>query len=383
MRQSEERFRRLIENASDLLSILDTEAGTILYESPSAERILGYTPADLVGQSVFSYVHPDDLAHVDQAFRALVEQPQLPVKADARFRCKDGSWAQLEAIGRYAPELGGVVVNAWDITERKRADEEIRALNANLEIRIAERTRELAEANERLQELDRLKSQFVSDVSHDLRAPLANLHMHLNLLERGKPEKRDHYMAILKAQVNQLIDLVEDILDLSRLERDKETTQFETVDLNAVAEQVVAANRPRAEAAGLKLVFEHDAGLPPIRGVRHHLARMIANLATNAISYTPEGEVQISTFQADGHVCLQVTDTGTGIDPEDVPQLFERFYRGRRVSQLGITGTGLGLGIVKEIVTLHGGYVQVESQVGVGSTFTVCLPVAPEQAGPA
>lgn len=207
--------------------------------------------------------------------------------------------------------------------------------------------------------------------------------MHLDLLERGKPEKRGQYVGVLKAQVNHLIDLVEDILDLSRLERERETARFERIDLNTVAEQVITANRPRAEAAGLELLFEPDVNLPPIRGVRDQLARLIANLTTNAINYTPDGHVRISTFREDGHVCLRVEDSGIGIDPDDLPHVLDRFYRGRRARQSGVPGTGLGLGIVKEIAVLHEGNVQVESRVGEGSTFTVWLPAASEEAGPA
>ncbi len=373
LRQSEERFRRLIEHASDLLAILDAGSGDILYESPSIVRMLGFTPEELIGKNVFSFVHPDDLPRVSQVFRALLERPRLPVMAEARFLRKDGAWAHLEAVGRLAPELGGVVVNAWDITARKRVEQEVRALNVDLERRVAERTRELAEANAQLQELDRLKSKFVSDVSHDLRAPLANLHLHLGLLEHGKPEKRDEYMITLKSQVGQLVDLVEDILDLSRLEREREQVEFLSIDLNAVAEQVVIANQPRAEAAGLALVFEPSAELPPVWGDRDQLARVIANLTTNAINYTRKGRVRVSTYQIERRACLRVEDTGIGIDPEDLPHVFERFYRGRRVNRAGIPGTGLGLGIVKEIIDLHGGTIDVESRLGEGSTFTMCL----------
>jgi PAS domain S-box-containing protein len=382
LRQSEERFRRLIEHAMDLIWVLDAGTGAILYGSPSTARILGYAHEDLIGQDIFTYVHPEDQPSTREVFDALLEHPRLPMRADARVRRSDGAWAHLEAIGRYAPELGGVVVNAWDITDRKQAEDAVRALNADLERRVADRTRDLAGANARLQELDRLKSKFVSDVSHDLRTPLATLQLHLGLLERGEPEKRGSHVAALRAQVHQLIDLVEDILDLSRLEREEETAEFEAVDLNAVAERVVTANQARAKAAGLDLVFQPEANLPPVQGVHDLLSRLVANLTTNAIHYTSAGHVQVRTFREDGYVRLQVSDTGIGIDPDELPHVFERFYRGRRARKSDVPGTGLGLGIVREIAELHGGSVRVESTVGEGSAFTVEFPCEAETDAP-
>ncbi len=244
-----------------------------------------------------------------------------------------------------------------------------------LEQRVAERTRELAEANEQLKELDRLKSKFVSDVSHELRTPTTNLNLYLNLMEHGKPEKRAYYLTTLKQQAGRLAGLIEDILDLSRLEQESAQVVFSPVDLNEVVGQVVTAHQPRAEAAGLRLTFEPGDDLPAVRGEPGRLMRVVTNLLGNAINYTSEGSVHVATQRLDGHVCLQVRDTGIGIEPEDIPHLFERFYRGRHASQSNIPGTGLGLGIVKEIVDLHGGKIEVSSRVGQGSKFTVWLPL--------
>jgi signal transduction histidine kinase len=243
-----------------------------------------------------------------------------------------------------------------------------------LEQRVAERTRELAEANEQLKELDRLKTKFISDVSHELRTPITNLNLYLNLMEQGKPEKRAYYLSTLRQQAGRLAGLVEDILDLSRLEQDNARAVFSPVDLNQVVGQAVAAHQARAEAAGLRLAFEPGDDLPVVRGEPGRLTRLVSNLLGNAINYTPQGSVHAATQRLDGHVCLQVRDTGIGIEPEDIPHLFERFYRGRRASQSNIPGTGLGLGIAKEIVDLHGGKIEVSSRVGQGSTFTVWLP---------
>jgi two-component system phosphate regulon sensor histidine kinase PhoR len=170
--------------------------------------------------------------------------------------------------------------------------------------------------------------------------------------------------------------LVEDILDLSRLTIGKEKgIEFTQVDLNMLTDRVVAAHRPLAEAAGLTLEFNPDNNLLPVWGEQNQLARLVNNLVSNAIRYTEEGGVFISTTQADDHICLKVSDTGMGIDPEDEPHLFERFYRGRRVRQTKVHGTGLGLAIVKEIVDLHDSKIEVKSEIGGGSDFIISFPI--------
>jgi len=246
---------------------------------------------------------------------------------------------------------------------------------AELELRVAERTRELAAANERLTELDRLKSKFVSDVSHELRTPIANLKLYADLLERGKPEKHEQYISVLRQQSKRLAQLVDDILNLSRLEMGKDRIAFGPVDLNYVVDQVVTAHQPRAEAASLTLTFEPHIDLPPVRGEVNQLAQVITNLIGNALSYTPHGCVRVATALLDDRVCLQVEDTGMGIDAVDLANIFDRFYRGRRPQKSDIPGTGLGLAIVKEIVDLHQGHIEVDSRVDHGTTFRVWLPL--------
>ncbi len=270
--------------------------------------------------------------------------------------------------------LSGVV---QDITERKRAEAEITQLNQDLERRVADRTRELAAANARLTELDQLKSKFVSDVSHELRTPIANLKLYIDLLERGKPEKQAQYITVLHQQVRRVAALVDDILDLSRLERRKEQGPvYRAVALNELVDQIVLAHQPRAEADGLHLTFEPAPDLPPVRADWNQLAQVVTNLVANALSYTSAGYVRVSTCAENNRVCLRVADSGSGIVPDDLPHLFERFYRGQHVLKNDVPGTGLGLAIVKEIVDLHEGQLEVDSQPGQGTTFRVWLPVA-------
>jgi PAS domain S-box-containing protein len=223
-------------------------------------------------------------------------------------------------------------------------------------------------------ELERIKDHFIADVSHELRTPTTNINLYLELLEFAPSEKRRQYMDVVREQSQLLVNIVEDTLDLSRLGRAKESREeFEPVDLNQLAEQVVTAHKPLADNSGIALLFEPDPLIPHILGEHNQLARLIANLVRNAIHYTMSGSVFVRTCVKDGHVCLQVADTGMGIEAEDLPHIFDRFYRGRNVRQSKIHGTGLGLAIVKEIVNFHNGKIEVESEVGKGSTFTVWL----------
>lgn len=228
----------------------------------------------------------------------------------------------------------------------------------------------------RQKELDRLKDAFVADVSHELRTPTTNIKLYLDLLDDAPPEKYSKYLAVIREQSYQLAKLVEDILDLSRLARAKyKKADFSEVDLNQLVEQVITAHIPLAVASGLKLIFEPERVLPPVLGEQSQISRMITNLISNAIRYTHQGEVHVTTCKAHGQAVLTVADTGMGIDAEDLPHIFDRFYRGRNVRQSDIPGTGLGLAIVKEIVDLHEGELEVQSESGKGSTFRVNLPI--------
>ncbi len=242
-----------------------------------------------------------------------------------------------------------------------------------LEQRVTERTSELADANERLKELDKLKSKFVADVSHELRTPIANLMLYLDLIEQGDPRRQEHYLSVLRHQAQRLTNLIEDILNLSRIELGRDKISFHAFDLNQVIDVVSAAHLPSVEAANLELSVQLEPNLPKLYGERNQLAQVVANLLANAINYTLSGKIDISTswHSETGEVWLVVADSGMGIPPEDLSHLFDRFYRGKSVSQSTIPGTGLGLAIVKEIVDLHAGKIVVESEVGVGTTFTV------------
>jgi signal transduction histidine kinase len=237
---------------------------------------------------------------------------------------------------------------------------------------------DLAAANARLQELDRLKDQFVSNVSHELRTPLTNIKLYVNLLAHGRADRHAHYIEVIARESDRLERLIDDLLDLSRLDiaRVRGAPEPVAVDMVEVVDAIVASHAPRAKAATVALAFAPDGTIPPVRGDRNQIAQIVANLVANAVSYTlPGGRVSIALRPAGQSVRLSVTDTGIGIAPEDLPHVFDRFYRGTHDRVRAVPGTGLGLAIVKEIVGLHGGSVNLSSAADGGTRIDVDLPI--------
>jgi PAS domain S-box-containing protein len=244
---------------------------------------------------------------------------------------------------------------------------------------VNERTMELEEALAQAQEADRLKSQFVSDINHELRTPLTNIILYLGLLTNGKPEKREQAIAIMQREAQRLRQMIEDVLDLSRLDLDRTEIHARPVRLGELVGGVIEDREPLIERSPLQLSFHAQPGLAPISIDASLIGRVLTNLLDNAFNYTAQGHVRIEVkhrwVDSIEWQTVSVTDSGPGIDPEDLPNLFLRFYRGQSARQSGAPGTGLGLAICQEIAELHGGHIAVETEYGKGSTFTLWLPV--------
>ena len=247
-----------------------------------------------------------------------------------------------------------------------------------LEERVAARTRELAEANEQLKALDRLKDQFISNISHELRTPLANTKLYLGLLEHGRVEKREQYLQTLHRETSRLGHLIEDLLELSRLDLGAAHIHLEPVDINHLAAELIGDRSAMASDRGLTLDCQLDPDLPLALGDPKRVVQVMTNLTANAINYTPRGgDVALLTaarrWQETDWVTFTVQDTGQGISAEEQKNLFKRFFRGEASRSAGVPGTGLGLAICKDIVEKMHGRITVESQPGRGAAFTVWL----------
>lgn len=393
---------------AELAKFLGASRSIILLLNESADELLvleeypEHDTASAVGVSIpieDSVTWRDTLQHGRPLIIADIED--YPLEAGRELLKKRGTKAllvvpiplRLQTIGvialemndsrQFMPQEVGMAQTAasqlGQAMENTRLYARLRAHANELEQRVAERTNELSQANDRLQELDRLKSKFVADVSHELRTPVTNLKLHLELLSL-KSKGYEKYISILMAQIDRLGRRIEDILDVSRLEMEQDKISFQLVDLNYVAKLVIAAHLLRAEAAGLDLIFEPGSESALVWGEPNQLAQVVTNLVANAVNYTHAGEIRVKIYedQERNQACLQVEDTGMGIPKEDMPHLFERFYRGQLTAQSEIPGTGLGLGIVKEIVTIHNGEIEATSEVGTGSVFRVWLPLADE-----
>ncbi len=348
--EAKERVEAVLASVGDGVIVTDLD-GTILTLNAAYEEQSGYSVMELVGENLHMLLrkHNDDQL-IDDLQEAL---PKGRVwRGELLNQNKDGDNYDIQlTIAPVRDQKGRMVYfvgSQRDITQQK--------------------------------ELDRMKDRFVSDVSHELRTPTTNISLYLELLENAPPQKRDEYLAVLRDQGYQLRKLVEDILDLSRLSLSRKSkVAFGPVNMDLVASQVVTAHQPMADAQGTSLELKSNGTLPPVRGEENQLARVITNLVSNALRYSKEGEVCVRTYPNGDAICLEVCDTGIGIDPQDLPHLFERFYRGKHVRQTRIPGTGLGLAIVKEIIDQHDGRIDIESIQGEGATFRIWLPIYIEE----
>ncbi len=380
LRDSEALYQSLVNSLPQNIFRRDVH-GRFTFANEHFCRLHGMPLDEIIGKTDFD-LHPPEMARKYWADDQRVMKTEQPYEVVEIHQRKNSSmeYAQVIKTPTYdaAGRLIGIQGIFWDITEVKQAQEALQKTHNELEKRVEERTQELAAANARLKELDYLKNKFIEDMSHELRTPLANMNLYLDLLEVGKPERRESYMAVLRQSIGRVTRISEDVLAMIRLELFKDDVQFKPVNLNKLAADVVRQQKQLVDAAGLNLIFASNPTNPLVRCDTNQIQHCLINLIVNSINYTPEGQIEvcIKLDETYRRVCLAVSDTGTGIDPDDLPYLFDRFYRGRKIGQSNIPGSGLGLALVKEIAELHGGSVEAENRPDKGSIFHLWLPLA-------
>ena len=253
--------------------------------------------------------------------------------------------------------------------------QQVEAVMESLEERIRHRTQELETSNERLQELNRLKSAFVSVASHEIRTPITSIKGYTeNLLDHlagPLTERQHHYLSRIMTNINRLMNIIEELLNLATIEAGQVTVHRESFAIRALFSEALESFRPAASAKGITIEGATGEEDLYVMADKDKLRQAFTNLLGNAVKFTPRGgHVQVAAVQRGSNVEITVSDNGTGIAAEELPRIFDRFYRGHN-GMNHEQGAGLGLAIAKTLVELHGGRINVESQLGKGSRFTI------------
>lgn len=350
VRRAKEQIELILNNTSDAIALARAN-GDIEMSNPEFLAVFGEEASTSLERILLAVAHQDEeQMHTLVSALAKVIDDKERQHTQAQVMSVDGTTRDID-LSFIPVQTGdgtdepGILVSAHDITHIK--------------------------------EIERFKAQFIADALHDMATPIAGLSMRLYMLRRA-PERLEEHVRALENQVEHLRNLLADLRTLSQLDRRTLTLNLDRFDFNQIALRVFDTYEPVALNKTQTLSLSADPQLPPIQVDGSLIERVLVNLVSNAINYTPNGRsilVQTAMKSDGGGVTFSVTDDGIGIAPDDLPHIFDRFYRSDRARREQFGGTGLGLAIVKEIVELHGGTVDVESELGQGSTFTVYLPL--------
>jgi PAS domain S-box-containing protein len=343
-----------------------------------AEEMFGYSRDELLGRSVDTLV-PDAVRPLHYKHRdSYLEHPRTrPMGSglELRARRRDGSLFPVEiSLSPILTESGmHVTAVIRDVTERKRAEEEVRRLEQRYTAELEIRNREIERAN-------RLKSEFLASMSHELRTPLHTIIGFTELLneeqEGALNDAQRRFLGHIYRDSIHLLELINDVLDLSKIEAGGLALKSETYPLRRSIEEALSAIRPGAALKGVVVeergTADWDVVADPLR-----VKEMLYNLLSNAVKFTPQGgRVWIETRVDSGFAHITVGDTGVGIAAEEQENIFDKFYQVGNTTTGVREGTGLGLSITKELVQMHGGWMEVASKPGEGSRFTFTLPTS-------
>ncbi len=351
LRRATERTETLLNNSPDAILLLRPD-GAIEAFNDAFNEMFGYPAGEVHGRSPTTLVAPShaNASAFSRSLRTTLEKGQ-PGRLEVLVQRQDGTTFPADAM--FAPvqegdAVRGAVCSMRDITT--------------------------------LKSVEHMKDAFISNISHELRTPIASIKLYHDLLERN-PAKRSRYMERLRRETERLHGIVENVLYLTRIDQGQIVPDPRPVDLNALAAAYVTDREALAQSHGLTLTFERHPNLPEVQADPKLLEYALSNLLTNAINYTPAGGgvvVYTCTRQRNSviWVGVGVQDTGTGISQDEVPHVFNRFFRGQAAEETNLPGTGLGLAIVKEIIDRHQGKVEVNGggEPGQGAAFTIWLP---------
>jgi PAS domain S-box-containing protein len=362
---SETRFRTAFANAPIGMALVNLDGG-IMQVNDALCAMLGYTAPELVGKRVQDLMHPDEVPPSLDRIALLLAGERETFQGEKRQVRKNGELGWVYASVSLVRDEAGlpdyIIAQIQDITERKRSVDELR------------------EAVEAARDADRARRQFVAVMSHELRTPMQAVLgyselLHAQLADRLTPEQQADFTAMHQGALR-VVDVVNDLLDLSRLNTGRLELVREQVELGPILEQVRQDVASHADGKGLTLTIDLPASLPTVLADPVRLRRIVLNLVGNAVKFTEQGTVRVSASVTDATLYVRVSDTGIGMAPEVLPLIFDEFYQVDSDLTHRQTGTGLGLAIARKLAEQHGGRITVTSQPAVGSTFTLELPAA-------
>jgi len=376
-REVEQRFRLMIEGVKDYaIFTLDPE-GRVVSWNAGAQKIKQYTAEEIIGQHFSVFYPPEDRDVKPGEKLEIVRDTGRFEEQGWRVR-KDGSafWANvvITAVRDSAGNIAGFAKVTRDLTDLKQAEDQLRAVQQKY-------VRELEFAQSEAERANQLKTEFLANMSHELRSPLHTVIGFAELLaeetEGALSEKQKRFINHIHNDSIHLLDLINDLLDLSKIEAGRLELRQEAFRVDAILEEALSSVRPLALTKSLEI--RADFSIPAtVFADRLRFKQILYNLLTNATKFTPDGgKISVEAAPRDGFAEISVSDTGIGI-PEDQHQaVFDKFYQVRTAINGGPKGTGLGLAITKRLVEQHGGRIWLESEPGNGSRFTFTIPLDP------
>ena len=386
LQDSEKKYRELLEHANSII-LHWTGDGRITFLNEFGQRFFGYSQAEVAGRHVVGTIVPEletggrDLTPLMDKICADPAAFERNVNENIR---RNGERAWIAWTNKvYFDDQGrieGILSIGSDITAQRKSEEELCRLNAELEQRVAERTADLADAMEQARAADRIKSAFLATMSHELRTPLNSIIGFTGILlqDLAGPlnEEQKKQMGMVQTSARHLLALINDVLDISKIEAGQLSLAPATFNLRSSIEKTAALVAPLAEKKEIHLKVEIAKDIGDMIADQRRLEQVVLNLLNNAVKFTDTGAVSIVCRAGNGQYEISVTDTGIGIPPEDVAALFQPFHQLDTGLSRKHEGTGLGLSISKRLVAMMGGAIDVQSEPGKGSTFTVRLPKA-------
>jgi PAS domain S-box-containing protein len=383
----EQRFVKLLEAAPDAILEISPQ-GRIMLLNHAAERIFGYTREELLGLNVETLVPAAMRATHHRHRDSYAEHPQTrPMGSGLELEAqrKDGTLFPVE-ISLSPNWTDGelyVIASVRDITERKRAEDRIRVIREQYTAELAAKNDQLEARNLEVEKANHLKNEFIASMSHELRTPLHTIIGFSELLseeiEGTLNEKQKRFLGHVLQDARHLLELINEVLDLSKIESGKLELERSHFRFAACLEETLVGIRQSALARNIRLE-NRSAFTGELDADRIRVKEILYNLLSNAVKFTDSGgAVTVESEVRDGFLEITIADTGVGIAAEEQARIFEKFYQIDNSSSGAGEGTGLGLSITKRLVELHGGKISLESQPGRGSRFAITLPLAAPQ----